>query len=101
MNPDEKPIVLSPGRGFIEADKTNAEIMLEPLTSEVLRDIARNDSASRPWRKAAVKFLMLRNHKYQNHHDFRELKDEINEESLAEHEVRAIVESATEESLGE
>ncbi len=101
MNPDEKPVVLNPGHGFVESDKTNAEMTLEPLTSEVLRDIARNESSPRPWRKAAIKFLAKRNHPYQNHPDFLELKNEIKEEEQAEHEVRAIVESATEEPLSE
>lgn len=101
MNPDEKPFVYSLGHGAVVSDKTNAEMTLEPLTSEVLRDIARNESSPRPWRKAAIKFLISRKHPYQNHPDFRELKDEINEEGLAEIEVKAIVESATEESLGE
>lgn len=78
---------------------SNTEITLEPLTSEVLRDIARNDSAPRPWRKAAVKFLMARKHSYQNHPDFRELVEEIKDEESAEIEVKAIVESAVEESI--
>jgi hypothetical protein len=101
MNPEEKPIIQTYGHGFMQSDQTNAEITLEPLTSEVIRDIARNESSPRPWRKAAVKFLMLRKHSYQNHPDFAELRNEIKEETLAEQEVQAIVESATEEPLNE
>jgi hypothetical protein len=81
------------------AQTYSAEFSLEPLTDEVLRDVARNESCSWAWRKAAVKFLMQRNHKYQHHSDFRELVEEIKEEILAEKEVQAVVESATEEPL--
>lgn len=96
-SPDEKPIVYSVGYGNTVSDKTNAEITLEPLTNEVLRDIGRNEGASRSWRKAAVKFLMNRNHKYQHHQDFSELRSEILDEMQAERDVEAIVETAIEE----
>jgi hypothetical protein len=100
FEPDSKPEVYSHRSGNWEkSEQTNAEITLGPLTSEVLRDIARNESSSRPWRKAAVKFLVKRSHPYQCHPDFRELLEEIKEEQEAEKEVQAIVESAVEEPL--
>lgn len=99
MHPDEKPLIHSVGYGNIQSDKTNAEITLEPLTNEALRDIARNEGASRSWRKAAIKFLMNRQSMYQYHSDFKELAGEIREEQEAEQEVKAIVESAVEQPL--
>jgi hypothetical protein len=99
MNPNEKPLVHSVGYGTMQSDQTNAEISLGPLTDEVLRDVARNESCSRSWRKAAIKFLIQRNHKYQYHPDFRELVEELKEEAEAEKEIQAIVESAIEEPI--
>lgn len=99
MHPDEKPVIQSVYHGHQESDKTNAEIILEPLTAEVLRDVARNESSSRAWQKAAVRFLIERNHHYQFHPDFKELVKEINDEAKAAEEVQAIVESAVEEPL--
>lgn len=94
LNPDDKVI-----RGGILSDKTNAQFLMGDLTPEVLRDIARNEAASREWRKAAVKFLLTRGHIFVNHHDFSELLAEIKSEQEAELEVQAIVESATERPL--
>lgn len=99
MNPDDKVLIHSPGHGTRESQETNAELNLLPLTPEVLRDLARNESVDRNWRKAAIKFLIKRNHNYANHGEFKELLEEIKEEQLAEQEVKAIVESATEEPL--
>ena len=87
------------GEGRID-DKTNADITLSPLTPEVLRDVARNESSPRSWRKAAIKFLIARDHKYKSHPEFRELLEEIKDEQEAEKEVQAIVESAVEEPIG-
>lgn len=99
MHPDEKPIIMSVGYGNIQSDKTNAEITLEPLTNEALRDIARNESASRAWQKAAVKFLLDRGSGYVWHPACILLAAEIKEEREAEKEVQAIVESAVEEAI--
>lgn len=100
MHPDDKPVIC--GNGLtVQSEQTNAEIVLEPLTPEVLRDIARNESSPRPWRKAAIKFLILRQHKYQYHPDFRELVEELKEEAEAEKEIQAIVESAIEEPINQ
>lgn len=99
MHPDEKPIIMSVGYGNVQSEQTNAEIILSPLTTEVLRDIARNESASKAWRKAAVKFLVQRNSSYIWHPDCILIAAEIKEEQEAEKEVKAIVESAVEEPL--
>lgn len=100
MHPDEKPVIQSVYHGHQESDKTNAEIILEPLTNEVLRDITRNESCSRAWRKAAVKFLIKRKYNYTPFFaDVAEFLVELKEEQEAEKEVQAIVESAVEEPL--
>ncbi len=77
-------------------ENQSAKDSLQNLTHEVLRDVARNESCSKAWRKAAIKLLMYRNHKYQYLPDFRELKEEISEEQTAEREVKAVVEQAIE-----
>ena len=99
MEPNEKVKIRRPGHGTLETDKTNAEYFIGDLTPEVLRDVARNESASRAWRKAAVKFLLDRNHTFVNHLDFKDLLAEIKSEREAEQEVKAVVESATEQPL--
>jgi hypothetical protein len=101
MHPDEKPIIMSVGYGNIESEQTNAEIVLSPLTDEVLRDIARNESASKAWQKAAVKFLVDRNSIYVRHPACILMAAEIKEEREAEQEVKAIVESVTETPFNE
>lgn len=99
MRPYDKVIVRSVGSGPIEGTQTQADLNFNNLTAEVLRDIARNESNSREWRKAAVKFLRDKNHKYAGSEYFRELVFEIDAEVTAEHEVLDIVETATEEVL--
>lgn len=94
MEPNDKVII-----GRTPADKTNAEYHIGNLTPEVLRDIARNESATRAWRKAAVKFLLDKDHAYANHRDFYDILAEIKGEREAEQEVKAIVESAIETPL--
>jgi hypothetical protein len=64
---------------------------LSTATSEVLRDLGRNEAADRTWRKAAIKKLIEKNHPYANHPDFRELRLEIKEEEEAYHEVESII----------
>lgn len=85
----------------ISTGVTNAEFHIGNLTPEVLRDIARNESAAREWRKAAVKFLLDRGHEYANHRDLSEILAEIKSEREAEDEVRAVVESAIEAPFNE
>lgn len=100
IEPDDSPEILVRGE-WKRTKETHADITLSPLTSEVLRDIARNESASKSWRKAAVRFLIKRDSPYQHHSDYKEIRDEILEEMKAEAEVRAAVESAIEEPLEE
>lgn len=99
MKPSDKYVIYNVVGRSTDTGETVGDITLNPLTAEVLRDIARNDSCSWEWRKAAVKLLIDRKHKYQNHSDLRELKEEIVSELVAEQEVQAAVESAIEESL--
>lgn len=99
LDPNEKPMIHSPGYGSRLSDKTNAEITLGALTAEALRDIARNESVNLSWRKAAVKFLVTMNHNYQWHSELILIAAEIKEELKAEREVQAIVESAIEAPL--
>jgi len=99
MNPNDAVQIARRGMGSFSSGTTNAEFHIGGLTPEVLRDIARNESASREWRKAAVKFLMERNHPFANHPDMRELLAELVKEKEAELEVAAVVESAIEGPL--
>ena len=73
---------------------------LSNATSEVLRDLGRNEAADRTWRKAAVKKLIEKNHPYMNHPDFRELRLEIKEEEDGLHEVESII-AQVEEKVAE
>jgi hypothetical protein len=72
---------------------------LSTATSEVLRDLGRNEAADRTWRKASIKILMEKNHPYANHPDFRELRNEIKEEEAARHEVESLVAQTIEEPV--
>lgn len=96
MEPYDTPSIKRRVGADMPGSQTAADISFQGLTPEVLRDIARNDSASRSWKKAAIKFLMDRNHRFQHHPDLRELREEIIEEQEAEREVQAVVESAIE-----
>lgn len=72
---------------------------IEHLPDQILRDVARNDSSARSFRKAAVKLLMERKSSFADHPDFSFLAQEIREEKNAESEVHSIVETAIESSL--
>lgn len=96
MNPNDKKTVQNIIGRQLDSGKTNAEYFMDNLTDEALRDVARNEAAERPWRKAAVKFLIARNHKFQFHQDFHDIRSEILEEKQAEAEVKAVVESVIE-----
>lgn len=71
-------------------DETNAQLHLGHLSPEVLRDLARNEAASKEWRKAAVEFLLLKQHAHANHPELRELVFEIRAEKAAKEEVLAL-----------
>ena len=66
------------------------------LTGEVLRDLARNESASREMRKAAVEILMDKNHPFAGHPELRLYVLEIQAEREAKKEVEAQVEAQIE-----
>src|SRR5260221_7425960 len=79
---------------FLKRDRmpTLAEIHLGHLPGHVLFSLARNESASREWRKAAVELLLDGNHKEASNPDIRELVLQINAERQAKTEVQAVVE---------
>jgi len=72
---------------------------LAAFPDDILLGIARNESASRDWRKAATKFLMRTGSPRASHPDLAWFVHEINQEAEAEKEVEAVVESATEEEF--
>lgn len=98
-NPNDKAVTYNIYGRAKESAQTNAEVVLSPLTAEVLRDIARNESCSKSWRKAALSFLIKRKHGYQMLPEFLILRQEILDEQTAESEVQDAVESAIEESF--
>ncbi len=69
---------------------------LARLPSHVLFDLARNESATREWRKAAAELLLDGNHRQANNPDIRELILQIKAERQAKQEVQAVVETAVE-----
>jgi hypothetical protein len=70
--------------------ETQAEIHLSHLSPEVLRDLARNEAASKEWRKAAVELLLEKKHSHANHPELRQLVFEIKAEREAKVEVEAL-----------
>ncbi len=74
---------------------------LQDMTSEILRDLARNDSAPRDQRKAAVKLLLDSGHAYAHNPDLYFLVSEILKETAAVEEVKDIVTSAIEADVFE
>jgi hypothetical protein len=83
------------------ADKVNVNSVLDPLPANILFDIARNESASEEWRKAAVKLLRKKGYKQAQHPELAFIVRELEKEELAEKEVIAVVESAVEEEFHE
>jgi len=79
----------------------NTSAVLDPLPAFVLFDIARNESATEEWRKAAVKLLRKKGYKQAQHPELVFIVRELEKEELAEKEVIAVVEAATEEELSE
>jgi hypothetical protein len=73
--------------------------VLDPLPASVLLDIARNEAAPSEWRKAATKLLRHKGYSQANHPDLLWFVKDLEKEELAEREVSAIVESATEEEF--
>ncbi len=70
--------------------------MIDPKwPASTLLDIARNESASVEWRKAATELLMDNGHPQANHPELRAHVLEIKAERAAKKEVVAIVESAS------
>lgn len=72
---------------------------LDPLPASILFDVARNDSATFEWRKAAVRLLRKKGYKQANHEELAWLVKEIEKDEQAEKEVIAVVESAIEGDL--
>lgn len=75
------------------------EAHLGNLPPQILLDLARNEAATREWRKAAVQLLLDHNFPQAAHPDLATLVMEINNEHTAKHDVQAVVESAIEEEL--
>jgi hypothetical protein len=78
---------------------TDKDFVLPQLPANVLLDIARNESASREWRKAATKLLLEGGRKEARHIELAWFVKEIEQEAAAEKDVVAVVESAIEEEL--
>lgn len=72
---------------------------LDPLPGHILLSLARNESASREWRKAAVELMLDKGYKEANHPDLNMILLEIQGERRARQEVEAVVESAAESEL--
>jgi hypothetical protein len=72
---------------------------LDALPANILLDLARNESATREWRKAATRLLRNKGYRQANHPDLFWFVHEIEEEEKAEHEVIAVVEAAAEQEL--
>src|SRR5271155_1170530 len=90
VHPQDKVLVTQMGGVRMPGNQTNAEVHLSGLSAEVLRDLARNEAASKEWRKAAVELLIKKQHVFANHSDLRELKMEIQAEEEARVEVEAL-----------
>lgn len=72
---------------------------LDPLPANILLDVARNESASYEWRKAAVKLLRKKGYRQAQHAELVWIVREIEKDEQAEQEVIAVVESAIEGDL--
>lgn len=74
---------------------------LQHLPGQILRDLARNDSAQHSWRKAAVQLMLEKGYPEASHPDLVWLVQEVKAEMDVKQEVEAIVESAIEQELPE
>ena len=72
---------------------------LDPLPASILLDVARNESASYEWRKAAVRLMRKKGYKQAEHPELILFVREIEKDEQAEQEVIAVVESAIEGDL--
>lgn len=83
---------------------TNKEVqaqiegLVPTLPPQVLFDLARNESATREWRKAAVALLMETGDRRASHPELRELRLEITAEKTAKEEVVHQIRAAIEEN---
>jgi hypothetical protein len=75
------------------------DLHLGHLPGPILRDIARNESASYEWRKEAVRLLLEKKLPEAGHPDLSLFVSEIRGEQEARSEVVAVVESAIEAPL--
>lgn len=78
----------------IVPSSTTQQENIKHLPAQVLFDLARNESASKEYRKAAVKMLVDAGHQKAQHPELRELFLEIKAEKDAEKEVESIVADA-------
>jgi hypothetical protein len=82
-----------------ENAKVGRDRTLAQLPSSILFDLARNESASREWRKAAVELMLDKNLPHVGSIELALLVHEIQLERMAKKEVAAVVESAIEEEF--
>jgi len=75
------------------------DLNLEEMPSNILFDIARNESASREYRKAAVRLMLKHRYPKTDHPDLLLLRQEVEAEIAAENDVQDIVEQAIEAPL--
>jgi len=69
------------------------------LPAHILLDLARNESAPREWRKAAVELLLDKGYAQANHPELMAVRMEIKAERAARTEVEAVVETAVEQDI--
>jgi len=73
---------------------------LKDLAAENLRDMARNPSADRAWRKGAVQLLLEKGYtRYANHPDIELLRMEVEAEARAKQDVMDVVETSIEAEI--
>jgi len=78
---------------------SNKDIHLGHLPGQILLDIARNESAQREWRKAAVELMIDKGFSQAKHPELQSFVAEIAAERAGRVEVEALVESAIEGAL--
>jgi hypothetical protein len=99
MNPNDRISVSNVMGGITQARETYKETHLNHLPGQILFDLARNESASREWRKAAVELLIDKKCPQANHAELAVLVKEIHAEREARNEVESVVETAIEEEI--
>ena len=73
--------------------------LIEQMPASILFDLARNESASREYRKAAVRLMLKHGYPKTDHPELLLLRQEVEAEVAAEREVTDIVETAIEAPL--